>query len=138
MSYIGHYHYKSPRLIAYLRSVAYHSGITSAVSFSSNSGVIGGLSTAFRPGAMHAMQYGAIIQNIVALHVKIAKPLRSQDVSVNSQISGLRSLLYGWEGTESETGMFSLSWLHSEAHVCLGKWFKRASEVRDGAQLGSC
>ncbi len=66
--------------------------------------VISGLSAAFRPGSLHAMKRGAILQDVVALHVTIAKPRRAGGVSVSEQIAGLRRLLYGWESTETETG----------------------------------
>jgi len=61
------------------------------------------------------MEKGAIIQDIVALHaaVKRAHPLLNPGVSVSTQISGLRRLLYGWESTDKETGL----------------WFRKAAEV---------
>ncbi|KAF9055504.1 hypothetical protein BDZ89DRAFT_1088087 [Hymenopellis radicata] len=99
--------------------LAYRSGVTSVVSFwtkplmvAGEGPVISGLSAAFRPGSLHAMKYGAILQDVVALHVTIAKPRRAGGVSVSEQIAGLRRLLYGWESTETETGT----------------WFKKASE----------
>lgn len=81
----------------------------------SDAHVIAGLSTTFRTGSAHAMERGAIVQDVVAMHVIIGRPhpLLGQGVSVSTQIAGLRRLLYGWEGTDQETGL----------------WFKRAAEV---------
>jgi hypothetical protein len=64
------------------------------------------------------MERGAIVQDVAALHVAVAKPhpLFSKDsgsISVSEQIASLRRLLYGWESTNVETGL----------------WFKRAAEV---------
>jgi hypothetical protein len=80
-----------------------------------NSQVICGLSTAFRTGSAHAMEQGAIVQDIAALHVTVGKahPLLNPGVSVSTQIAGLRRLLNGWESTDKETGF----------------WFRRAAEV---------
>lgn len=60
------------------------------------------------------MQYGAIVQSISALHVDIIRPTAHHDVSVSSQVAALRRLLYGWESTDTETGL----------------WFKKAAEVK--------
>lgn len=54
------------------------------------------------------MQYGAILQDVAALHITIAKPRRVSGTSVSTQIAGLRRLLYGWESTETETGRYNL------------------------------
>ena len=64
---------------------------------------------------MHTMEQGAIIQDVAALHVTVGRshPLLNPGVSVSTQISGLRRLLYGWESTDKETGF----------------WFKQAAEV---------
>lgn len=62
------------------------------------------------------MERGAIVQDIVALHVAIKRPhplLGKAGVSVSTQIAGLRRLLSGWESTDRETG----------------EWFKNAAEV---------
>lgn len=101
---------------------AYRSGVTFATSslakpvYLGGLGpqVISGLSTTFRTGSAHAMERGAIIQDIAALHVTIgrAHPLLNPGVSVSTQISGLRRLLYGWESTHTETGF----------------WFRKAAE----------
>lgn len=48
------------------------------------------MSTAFSTGAAHALQEGAVIQDIAALHVNIG---HSTSVSVSTQIAALRHLL---------------------------------------------
>jgi hypothetical protein len=103
---------------------AYRSGVTLATSSlarpvylgGSGSQVISGLSTTFRTGSAHAMERGAIIQEIAALHVTLgrAHPLSDVGVSVSTQISGLRRLLSGWESTDKETGF----WFRKAAEVC--------------------
>ena len=64
------------------------------------------------------MERGAIVQDIAALHVVLGRPdplLGDSRVSVSTQIAALRRLLYGWEGTDKETG----------------DWFRKAAEVGD-------
>ncbi|KAJ7044508.1 carbohydrate esterase family 9 protein [Mycena alexandri] len=104
--------------------MAYRSGVTTGtVSLKrpintfegGGTNVIAGISTTFSTGASHAMEKGAIIQIFTALHVAIHRPhpfSKERQVSVSSQIAGLRRLLYGWENQATETG----------------KWFKRAAE----------
>jgi hypothetical protein len=103
---------------------AYRSGVTlgtaslgKPVSLGSSTNVIAGMSVTFSTGSSHAMERGAVVQKFVALHVAIHRPdafsKKSHQVSVSSQIAGLRRLLSGWENQETDTG----------------KWFKRAAEV---------
>ncbi|KDR83960.1 hypothetical protein GALMADRAFT_236481 [Galerina marginata CBS 339.88] len=102
---------------------AYRAGVTLATSSQArpiylagpDAHIISGLSTAFRTGSGHAMQRGAIIQDVAALHVVLGKPypLQSQrGISVSTQLAGLRRLLYGWESGDKETGA----------------WFRKAAE----------
>ncbi|KAF8914186.1 carbohydrate esterase family 9 protein [Gymnopilus junonius] len=75
--------------------------------------VVAGLSASFRTGSLHAMQRGAIVQDIAALHVSLGKSYPTlKGISVSTQIAGLRRLLYGWESTDKETGA----------------WFRKAAE----------
>lgn len=106
--------------------LAYRSGVTLATTSlakpiyagGSNSHIISGLSATFRTGAGHAMQRGAIVQDIAALHVVMGKPHPgSRGVSVSTQMAALRRLLYGWETQDKETG----------------HWFRKAAEVSYGA-----
>lgn len=88
------------------RRVAYRGGVTAATSFSAGpqgarTRIILGLSTTFRTGSAHSMQYGAVIQDVTALHIAIAPIL---GVGVSDQVAALRHLLFGWENTETETG----------------------------------
>ena len=70
----------------------------------------------FRTGSSHAMEQGAIVQDVVALHVVLGRsqPVAPGGVSVSTQIAALRRLLYGWESRDRETGY----------------WFRKAAEVR--------
>lgn len=83
--------------------------------FGSDAHFVSGLSTTFRTGAAHAMERGAVVQDVVALHVALARDsiFPGQGVSVSTQMAALRRLLYGWESKDTETGL----------------WFKRAAEV---------
>ncbi|KAG6821570.1 hypothetical protein H0H93_000079 [Arthromyces matolae] len=101
---------------------AYRSGITLATSSLSKEyyldgtpgHIISGLSVTFRTGSSHAMERGAIVQDINALHVHIGRvhPMISKGVSVSTQIAALRRLLFGWEERDKETGY----------------WFRQAAE----------
>ena len=101
---------------------AYRSGVTFATSSLArpvhlggpDAHIIAGLSTTFCTGSAHAMQAGAIIQDIAALHVVLGKSHPTlRRVSVSTQIAALRRLLYGWESQDKETGA----------------WFKKAAQV---------
>ncbi|KAF8622060.1 hypothetical protein AX15_007211 [Amanita polypyramis BW_CC] len=103
--------------------LAYRSGVTYATSslikrsYIGNRGphIISGLSTTFRTKSAHAMERGAIIQDVAALHVVVGRPnplLQSSRISVSTQMAALRRLLYGWEGQDKETG----------------DWFRKAAE----------
>lgn len=70
--------------------LAYHAGVTSAITPPTSNGFVAGISTAFSTGAAHALQEGAVIQDIAALHVNIG---HSTLRSVSSQIAALRHLL---------------------------------------------
>ena len=62
---------------------------------------LSGLSTAFATGAGHKLEKGAMIQEIVALHLRIGH--FSSSPSVSTQIAALRRLLFGGGG-KSELG----------------------------------
>lgn len=70
--------------------LAYHAGVTSAITPPTSNGLVAGLSTAFSTGAAHALEGGAVIQDIAALHVNIG---HSGSPSVSSKIAALRHLL---------------------------------------------
>ncbi|CAA7260052.1 unnamed protein product [Cyclocybe aegerita] len=101
--------------------LAYRSGVTLATSSlekpiyigGPDAHIISGLSVSFRTGSAHAMQRGAIVQDVTALHVVLGKSyLLLRGISVSTQIAALRRLLYGWESQDKETGY----------------WFRKAAE----------
>jgi hypothetical protein len=103
--------------------LAYRAGVVIATSSlakpfylgGSEAHIISGLSSTFRTGSAHAMQRGAIVQDVAALHVVMGKPNPALgEVSVSTQMAALRRLLYGWETQDKETG----------------HWFRQAAEVR--------
>ena len=75
------------------------------------------MSVTFRTGSAHALERGAIIKEVTALHVVISRTAPSASVeqtSVSTQIATLRRLLLNSEPDDTETGY----------------WFKRAAQVR--------
>jgi len=97
--------------------LAHRSGVTYGTSFI-ESAVIAGLSTTFRTGAAHALEKGAVVQEVSALHVGIGRLLNplilrtGSPAGVSQEIAGLRRLLFGFESQDTETGY----------------WFKKASQ----------
>lgn len=71
-------------------SLAYRSGIASAITPPSSHGFLAGLSTYFSLGADHKLQKGAVLQDVTAVHVTIGL---NQGPSVSTQIAALRSSL---------------------------------------------
>ncbi|KAH8080279.1 carbohydrate esterase family 9 protein [Cristinia sonorae] len=70
--------------------LAYRAGVTTAITAPQTSGILAGLSVAFSTGAEHKLKEGAIVQDIVAVHVSI----HHQGVpSISTQIAALRHLL---------------------------------------------
>jgi hypothetical protein len=78
---------------------AYQAGVMTGISAPSSRGFLSGLSTVFATGAGHKLEKGAVVQEIVALHVKIG---HSSSPSVSTQIAALRKLLGG--GAMGELG----------------------------------
>ena len=103
---------------------AYEAGITYAVaSLASYSGLIGGLSATIRTGARHALQKGAIIQDVTALHVTIERnPWGSGYVSTSTQINVLRSLLLG-------------SHERATNDSATGYWFEKVTSVSSTSEI---
>ena len=79
--------------------------------------MVGGLATTFRTSAAHALEPGAIVRPISALQIHIgrAAPYRGTlgGVSVSTQITALRRLLFDGVSEDEETG----------------RWFKKAADV---------
>lgn len=103
---------------------AYEAGVTYAVaSLAPYSGLIGGLSTTIRTGAHHALERGAIIQDVTALHVTIERDPRGPGyVSTSTQISVLRNLLLG-----SHEGVTKGS--------ATGHWFGKVTSVSSTSEV---
>ena len=125
--------------LVYLRAHAHHlrlahrAGVTVAtVSLSSkdqtfgHASMISGLSTTFRTGGAHALQKGAVVQNVAALHVALGKPSPLDNyaaASVSEEIATLRRLLFGFEDKKTQTG----------------KWFNDAIEgSKSFVEFGIC
>ena len=73
-------------------------------------GFLAGLSTSISTGARNKLSEGAIVQDVVAIHVSI----RHADApSVSTQIGTLRHLL-----------------LHHDETTRLGRWFRKVAHVR--------
>jgi len=79
--------------------LTFRAGVTTAVT-PPTGGHISGLSTAFYLGAEHKLQEGAIVKDIVALHVAIGH-IGSQGPSISTQIATLRRLLLSERKSES-------------------------------------
>ncbi|PBK90230.1 carbohydrate esterase family 9 protein [Armillaria gallica] len=87
--------------------LAYRGGVTTAVTAPESSGFLSGLSAAFTTGAAHKLEKGAVIQDVVALHVMVSM---SSPISISTQLGALRRLLSG------------------EAHGELGVQFRKVVE----------
>ncbi|KAG9086281.1 hypothetical protein FRC06_003164, partial [Ceratobasidium sp. 370] len=70
--------------------LAYRAGVTTAVSAPVSRGMFSGASVAFRTGAAHKLEEGAVINPLAALHLSIG---HGAGVSVATQIATLRRLL---------------------------------------------
>ena len=90
--------------------LAYRAGITSGIVAPVNEGgFFSGLSVKFSTSALHKLDPGAVIKDVVALHISIKKGAR---VSTSTQIALLRRLLDG------------------EVKGQVGYWFKQVRRVR--------
>lgn len=107
-----------------IRRLAYRAGVTFATSsllkstlFGGPNNFVGGLAVTFRTGSKHALEPGAIVKPVTALHITITRPAPYRPVapavSVSTQIAVLRRLLLEGVDEETETGY----------------WFKKAVEV---------
>lgn len=88
--------------------------------YGAESSPVSGLSTTFRTGAAHALERGAIVQEVAALHITIGRPhplewtiwSKKDGASVGEEIAAFRRLLFGFEDKDTMTG----------------HWFKKAIE----------
>lgn len=101
------------RLLNTFCRLAYRSGVTKAITPPLSHSFLGGLSTAFSLGSQHKLEQGAVVQDIVALHLSIG---HSSTGSIGTQIAALRYLLL--QPSKGERGT----------------WFDRVSKV--GLRLG--
>ncbi|KAK7470191.1 hypothetical protein VKT23_001629 [Stygiomarasmius scandens] len=83
--------------------LAYRSGVTSAITPPSSSGFLSGLSTVFSTGSSHALERGAVLKPVTALHVGISM---NGEKSVATQVGVLRRMLLSGlkEETQAEEG----------------------------------
>ncbi|KAI0074162.1 carbohydrate esterase family 9 protein [Panus rudis PR-1116 ss-1] len=72
--------------------LAYRAGVTTAVTAPKTSAFLSGLGVAFSTGAEHKLKKGAVVKDIVAVHVGIH---HLGVPSVSTQITALRNLLLG-------------------------------------------
>lgn len=79
-----------------MRRLAYRAGVTTAVvSPQTNDGLLSGLATAFSTGAKQKLEPGAVIKDVLGVHVMLSL---GSSASVSTQIAALRSLLSGFAG----------------------------------------
>lgn len=120
-----HFFYNPPDTsLAPICRLAHRAGVTHATSslaksnlFAGSAYILAGLSATFRTGSTHALEPGAIIKDVTALHVAIGRTPPFADaprVSVSTQVAALRRLLLGGEPEDTETGY----------------WFGKAAQVR--------
>ncbi|KAI0630254.1 hypothetical protein C8Q77DRAFT_1137203 [Trametes polyzona] len=82
--------------------LAYRSGVTLSVSAPSHTTWLSGLSVAFTPGASHRFARGALVRDVVAVHVTIGHG--DPGPSVSTKIAALRRLLT--ERVEGDLGVW--------------------------------
>ncbi|KAI0085138.1 hypothetical protein BDY19DRAFT_457969 [Irpex rosettiformis] len=67
--------------------LAYRAGVTTAVTSPQHASFVGGLSTAFALGALYGLEVGAVVRNVVALHVTLA---HGDVPGISTEIAALR------------------------------------------------
>ena len=93
--------------------MAYRAGVTTSISAPVYNSFLSGLSVKLSLGAAHKLEKGAVVKNVVALHVGIRM---DGGVGTSTKIATLRRLLLG------------------EVKGELGTWFKKAAEVISSEQ----
>lgn len=88
-------------LADFVNSLAYRGGVASAITAPAGFGVFQGLSVSFSLGARNKLEKGAVLQEIVAVHISISSTFAS---SVSTQIATLRRLLLDAPKNEHEFG----------------------------------
>ncbi|THH17725.1 hypothetical protein EW146_g3143 [Bondarzewia mesenterica] len=87
--------------------LAYRAGVTTSVTAPLGGGFLAGLSVSFSLGSPHKLEKGALVQDVVALHVSIHHLSKT---SVSTQIAALRRLLLNPPNGEA------------------GKWFEKVTD----------
>jgi hypothetical protein len=88
--------------------LAYRAGVTTAITAPMHNGFLSGLSVEFSLGAAHGLEKGAVVKDIVALHIGVRM---DRGPSTSTKIATLRRLLLAEVGGD------------------FGPWFRRAAEV---------
>ncbi|KZT70361.1 composite domain of metallo-dependent hydrolase [Daedalea quercina L-15889] len=102
-------------LLAHRAGVTYATSSLEKTTYFASPAFIAGLSVTFRTGSAHALERGAVIKQVTALHVVLSRTSPSSSVgqvSVSTQIAVLRRLLLNGEPDDTETGY----------------WFKRVAQ----------
>ncbi|KAM0746981.1 composite domain of metallo-dependent hydrolase [Meredithblackwellia eburnea MCA 4105] len=93
--------------------ISYEAGVTKAVTAPLGDGMFRGVSVAFRTDAANVLEPGAVIKEVVALHVTVGHFKLSQRASISTQIAELRRLLLGTAsgevGNSTEPDYFALA-----------------------------
>ena len=76
-------------------SLSHRGGVTTIIEAPLSSGLIQGVSVAFRAGAGHKLESGAIPEREVALHARIIHDDLDGDTMVSTKVAVLRRLLLG-------------------------------------------
>lgn len=96
--------YKLMRISLIFDRLAYRAGVTTVVTAPSSLGFISGLSAAFYPGAQNKLEAGAILKEIVALHVSVKHS--GSGPSISTLIATLRRLLLSGKPSEGAENQF--------------------------------
>ncbi|KAI5480118.1 hypothetical protein MNV49_001778 [Pseudohyphozyma bogoriensis] len=82
--------------------VAKEAGVGKAVTAPLGEGFFRGVSVAFRVDANHVLEEGAVLKDVVALHVTLGHYKLTQRASVSTQIAELRRLLLGAGSSDTD------------------------------------
>ena len=91
-------------------SLAYRAGVTTAITSPQHASFIGGLSAAFSLGALHGLETGAVVKDVVTLHVTLA---HGDAPSVSTEIAALRKYILHPPSGEAAR------WVESLRKVCI-------------------
>lgn len=86
-------------------SLAYRAGVVTAITQPQHTSFISGLSTAFSLGALHGLEEGAVIRDVVALHVSLA---HGDVPGISTEIAALRRYILHPPSGEAEVWVTKL------------------------------